>query len=95
MDRSRVAASLVLLATPVLGVGLVPAPALAASPNPAASCVAQLNQAATPHGLFRAPPGTVGRYTSGLATSGPGLQGAGTSAAAQQHGVFWDCVPAG
>jgi hypothetical protein len=95
MDRSRVAASLVLLATPILGVGLAAAPALAASPNPAASCVAQLNQAATPHGLFQAPPGSVGRYTSGLATSAPGLQGSGTSSAAQQHGVFWDCVPAG
>jgi hypothetical protein len=74
-------------------IALVAAPASAASPSPAASCVAQFNQAGTPNGFAQMPPGFVGAFVSSEATSGPGVVGAGSSALAGLHGDLFACLP--
>ena len=69
-----------------------PAPAIAASPNPASSCAGQLNQGATPQGLSKADPGFLGSFVSGQAKAGGGAYGALTSNLAGQHGDLFTCI---
>ena len=77
----------------VLGVvALSPAPATAASPNPASSCVGQLNQGATPHGLSESGPGFLGSFVAELAKAGGGAYGDVASSLAGQHGDLFTCV---
>lgn len=69
-----------------------PAPATAASPNPASSCAGQLNQGGTPHGFSEADPGFLGSFVSGLAKADGGAYGRVTSNLAGQHGDFFTCI---
>ena len=73
-------------------VALSPAPATAASPDPASSCAGQLNQGATPNGLSEADPGFLGSFVSGLAKAGGGTYGHLTSNLAGQHGDLFTCI---
>ena len=86
----------VLLVGGFAGAGCVLLPtasAAAASPSPMASCVAALSQGGTPHGLSESAPGFLDTFISAEAMSGPGVVGAGSSTAAQQHGGLFDCLP--
>ena len=69
--------------------------AYAASPSPTSSCVAQLNQGATPHGLSQSPPGLLGQFVSSEASSAPGVVGSGSSTFAHVHGDLLACLPIG
>lgn len=77
----------------VLGiVALSPAPAMAASPNPASSCAGQLNQGATPNGLSESAPGFLASFVSDLAKAGGGAYGHVTSNLAGQHCDLFTCI---
>jgi hypothetical protein len=71
---------------------LSPDPASAASPSPASSCTAQLNQGATPHGLSGSEPGFLGAFASEMAKGSAGTYGAVTSSMAGQHGGLFACL---
>lgn len=74
---------------------LTSTPAYASSPSPSSSCIAQLNQGATPHGLSQSPPGFLGQFVSAEATSAPGVVGLSSSTFAQAHGDLFACLPVG
>lgn len=94
MTTSRTARTLLIGAFAGTACVLLPAgTAIAASPNPAASCVAALSQGATPHGISESAPGFLGQFVAAEATSAPGVVGTGSSTAAQQHGGLFDCLP--
>lgn len=87
----RITTAGALLGT-VLAATVLAGPAFA-SPSPDSSCAAQLNQGGTPNGISQSPAGFLGQFTSSEATSSPGVVGSGTSAAAQNHGDFFSCLP--
>ena len=77
-----------VLGVVVLGAG----PAMAAPPSPMSSCIGQLSQGGTPHGLSAADPGYLGSFLSGLAKADGGALGDLTSNLAGQHGDLFTCI---
>lgn len=80
-------------ASAVLGVVAFGAgPAMAAPPSPMSSCIGQLSQGATPHGLSESAPGFLGSFVSESAKASRGAYGDVASSLAGQHGDLLTCI---